>query len=42
LKSFQILDLAFRRGFGQQQIAFEAVCTLCQYDMENGHGLMEM
>jgi hypothetical protein len=42
LKSFQILDLAFRHGFGQHQMAFEAVCTLCQLDMENGHVLMEM
>jgi hypothetical protein len=36
LKSFQILDLAFRHGFGQHQMACEPVCTLCQYDMENG------
>lgn len=42
LKAFRILDLPFRHGFGQHQLAFEAVTILCQYDLENGHGLMDM
>lgn len=42
LKAFQILDLPFRHGFDKHQTAFDSVCILCQYDIENGHGLMEM
>jgi hypothetical protein len=42
LKSFNILDSAFRHGFHQHQMVFEAVCVLVQYDMENGHPLFEV
>jgi hypothetical protein len=42
IKSFKVLDTAFRHGFKQHQQCFEAVCILVQYDIENGHGLFEV
>jgi hypothetical protein len=42
LKSFNILDDAFRHGFDNHQKAFESVCICVQYDIENGHGLFEV
>jgi hypothetical protein len=42
LKSFKILDERFRHGKPKHQMVFEAICVLCQYDMENGHPLMEI
>lgn len=42
LKSFNILGNTFRHGFGHHQMAFEAVCVACQYDLENGNGLFEV
>lgn len=42
IKVFKILDERFRHGKEKHQIAFESVCVLCQFDMENGHPLMEV
>jgi hypothetical protein len=42
LKAFQVLDLAFRHGFRRHKIAFECVCIICQYDLENDYGLFEI
>jgi DDE superfamily endonuclease len=42
LKSFNVLDTAFRHGFDQHKRAFESVCICVQYDIENGHGLFEV
>jgi hypothetical protein len=42
IKSFKILDHAFRHGFEQHQRVFESVCICVQYDIENGHGLFEV
>jgi hypothetical protein len=42
IKSFKILDNAFRHGFERHKTVFEAVCICVQYDIENGHGLFEV
>jgi len=48
LKFFGVLSGRFRHGKGaddklkQHKTCFEAVCVLVQYDMENGHPLMEI
>jgi hypothetical protein len=42
IKSFRVLDVAFRHGFAQHQQCFEAVCILVQYDVESGHGLYDV
>jgi DDE superfamily endonuclease len=42
IKSFKILDTAFRHGFERHKTVFEAVCICVQYDIENGHGLFEI
>jgi hypothetical protein len=48
LKFFNVLGDRFRHGKGAEnglrvhQTCFEAVCVLVQYDMENGHPLMEI
>jgi hypothetical protein len=42
IKSFRILAERFRSDRAHHKIAFEAVCVLCQYDLENGHPLMEI
>ena len=48
LKSFNVLSGRFRHGKGAEnklhvhQTCFEAICVLVQYDMENGHPLMEI
>jgi hypothetical protein len=39
LKSFNVLDSAFRHGRDKHAAAFEAVCVAVQYDLENGHPL---
>jgi hypothetical protein len=48
LKFFAVLSERFRHGKGvkkkmdMHQACFDAVCVLQQYDMENGHPLMEI
>ncbi len=48
LKSFTVLSGRFCHGKGAEnklrvhQTCFEAICVLVQYDMENGHPLMEI
>jgi DDE superfamily endonuclease len=42
LKGFGVLDQAFRHSLDQHKMAFEAVCILVQYDIENGRGLFEV
>jgi DDE superfamily endonuclease len=39
LKRFNVLTEPFRNGHVKHKIAFEAVCILVQYSMENGHPL---
>ena len=44
LKDFNILKLKFRGSYDnheEHRMYFEACCVLVQYDMENGHPLME-
>lgn len=42
LKSFNILSECFRHGLDRHKSVFEAVCVICQYDMENGHPLFDV
>ena len=48
LKFFNVLSGCFRHGKGAKQklelhkTCFEAICILVQYDLENGHPLMEI
>jgi hypothetical protein len=43
IKNFNILSNCFRSNDkAKHKMAFEAVCILCQYDMENGHPLMDV
>ena len=42
IKSFHILATEFRHDISHHQMVMEAVCILCQYDIENGHGLFEV
>ncbi len=42
LKSFNVLDVAFRHGFEKHKQVFETVCLCIQYDIENGNGLFEV
>lgn len=45
VKAFKIMDSAFRAKtdrMAKHKAAFEAVCVLCQYDMENGHPLFDV
>ena len=43
IKNFNILSNCFRSNDKiKHKMAFEAVCILCQYDMENGHPLMDV
>lgn len=39
IKDFQIIQQRFRSDIAKHKIAFEAVCVLVQYDIENGHPL---
>jgi DDE superfamily endonuclease len=41
IKSFNILSGQFRHDIVHHGMAFEAVCVLVQYDMQNGNPLME-
>lgn len=39
LKNFKCLDERFRHGVEQHKIAFEAICVICQYQLETGSPL---
>ena len=44
LKCFKIFSETFRGSWGKKEehkMVFEAICILVQYEMENGHPLME-
>jgi hypothetical protein len=42
LKSYNILNERFRHGLKWHKAAFEAVCVIVQYEMENGHPLFDV
>jgi hypothetical protein len=41
LKFFDILQNTFRHGEARHKIAFEAVCVIVQYQMDNGSPLFD-
>jgi hypothetical protein len=42
LKNFRSLDVRFRHGVEKHKIVFEAICVICQYQMENGSPLFDV
>lgn len=42
IKDYQIINQQFRNKLAKHKIAFEAVCVLVQYNIENGNGLFEI
>jgi hypothetical protein len=42
IKDFRILSEVFRSDIKKHGLVFNAVCVLCQYDMENGHPLFDV
>jgi hypothetical protein len=42
LKNFKILDERFRHGEHKHKEIFEAVCVICQYQLENGSPLFDV
>ena len=42
LKAFRCLDVRFRHGIENHRIVFEAVCVICQYQLENGSSLFDV
>lgn len=41
IKNYTILDKKFRHGVPKHEIVFEAVCVICQYQLENGSPLFD-
>ena len=41
IKNFKCLEDRFRHGIIKHQIVFEAVCVICQYQLENGSPLFD-
>lgn len=41
IKNFRCLDERFRHGVENHRIVFEAVCVICQYQLENGSPLFD-
>lgn len=41
LKSFKCLSTKFRHGIENHKVAFEVVCVIVQYEMENGSPLFD-
>ena len=39
IKNFRCLAMQFRHGVAKHKIVFEAVCVICQYQLENGSPL---
>jgi hypothetical protein len=42
IKIFKVLSETFRNNIDKHQCAFEAVCVIVQYEMENGYPLFEV
>ena len=42
IKNFRCLDTKFRHGLAKHKVAFEAVCVIIQYQLENGSPLFEV
>jgi hypothetical protein len=42
IKSFNVLNTAFRHAVTRHKECFESVCIAVQYDIENGHPLFEI
>jgi hypothetical protein len=42
IKSFRCLKDTWRHPINKHKIAFEAVCVICQYEMENGADLFDV
>ena len=42
LKRFRCLDVRFRHGVSRHKVVFEAICVICQYQLENGHPLFDV
>jgi hypothetical protein len=42
MKCFNCLVKKFRHGLEKQKIVFEAVCVICQYQLENGSPLFDV
>lgn len=42
LKKFRCLDERFRHGINKHKIVFEAICVICQYQLENGSPLFDV
>lgn len=41
IKAFHILSETFRHDIEKHRIVFEAVCVICQYQLENGSPLFD-
>jgi hypothetical protein len=42
LKTFRCLKDVWRHHISKHKIAFEAVCVICQYELENGADLFDV
>jgi hypothetical protein len=42
LKAFWCFDVRFRHGIENHRIVFEAVCVICQFQLENGSPLFDV
>lgn len=42
LKTFRCLDVRFRNGIAKHKVVFEAICVICQYQLENGSPLFDV
>ena len=42
IKNYKILDERFRHGVAKHEIVFEAICVICQYQLENGSPLFDV
>lgn len=42
IKNFRCLDVRFRHGAEKHKIVFEAICVICQYQLENGSPLFNV
>lgn len=42
LKNFRCLEVRFRNGIAKHKIVFEAICVICQYQLENGSPLFDV
>jgi hypothetical protein len=42
IKNFKCLSESFRHGVGKHKVVFEAVCVICQYQLEHGSPLFDV